>query len=469
MRLPLALAVFALTACSGGADTDTDGPAVDVPDTYAFESRLGDGTDSVAYDGQIARQILILALERHLAGLTARLDTGFFPEPGDVRAELEFYFDFDAETSGELPHGVPFTPAPLQTTWNDISSNKMLVDKIAGNDASTDHRDWSTSFVGWGQPGATTPEGLVRAWFDVVDAQAVAWADGRPPLGPDGAPVAAVTLTPEGHDLRQLLPKFLGVAIGFSQGADDYLDDDVDGKGLLADHAALADGKPYTTLEHQWDEGFGYFGASRDYARRDAAGVADSPAFDTNGDGAIDLQAEVSFLHSGNAAKRDLGSKVPSDLMVRAWEGFAGGRQLLATTDGPLTDAELDALRGYRDQALGAWEGAIAATALHYVNDTLQAMATFGTDDYDFATHAKVWSELKGFALGLQFNRHSPLSEQDFARLHTLLGDAPVLPTAPASEIEAYKADLREARQLLLDAYGFDPANLGDDDGANGW
>ena len=54
-------------------------------------------------------------------------------------------------------------------------------------------------------------------------------------------------------------------AVGFSQGADDYLDDDTEGKGLLADHTAADEGKPYTALEHAWDEGFGYFGGARNY------------------------------------------------------------------------------------------------------------------------------------------------------------------------------------------------------------
>ena len=126
-------------------------------------------------------------------------------------------------------------------------------------------------------------------------------------------------------------------------------------------------------------------------------------------------------------------------------------------------------LQGYRDQAIMAWEMAAAATAVHYVNDVLQDMNKFGTDDYSFGDHAKHWSELKGFALWMQFNPRSPVTDDAFARIHSVLGIAPVLPSASASEIEAYRGGLIEVRAILADAYSFDPSNIGDENGENGW
>ena len=74
---------------------------------------------------------------------------------------------------------------------------------------------------------------------------------------------------------------------------------------------------------------------------------------------------------------------------------------------------------------------------------------------YSFTTHAKHWSELKGFALGLQFNPRSPLTTENFVAFHDKVGDAPVLPSATQEEIDAYVAALKEARDILKDAYGF--------------
>jgi hypothetical protein len=96
----------------------------------------------------------------------------------------------------------------------------------------------------------------------MLDDNVVTYATGGDLKGIDGSIVSSVYLTEQGHDLQQLIQKFLGVAIGFSQGADDYTDDDTEGKGLMATHSEAADGKAYTALEHAWDEAFGYFGAS---------------------------------------------------------------------------------------------------------------------------------------------------------------------------------------------------------------
>jgi hypothetical protein len=112
---------------------------------------------------------------------------------------------------------------------------------------------------------------------------------------------------------------------------------------------------------------------------------------------------------------------------------------------------------------------AAGATAVHYVNDVLRDMNTFGTGDYNFGDHAKHWSELKGFALWMQFNPRSPLSDADFASIHEHLGMAPVLPSASASEVSDYRVSLIAARGLLAEAYSFAPENIGDDNGEDGW
>ena len=70
-------------------------------------------------------------------------------------------------------------------------------------------------------------------------------------------------------------------------------------------------------------------------------------------------------------------------------------------------------LQGFRDTALMAWEKSIAATAVHYVNDTLGDYENFGTDSFELRSDlAKHWSELKGFVVSLQFNRRSPLNRR---------------------------------------------------------
>ena len=451
-----------LVACTG---TTTDENPL-TPESYTFPSRL-DGDDSVSYSGQIFRHVLIDAMKARIGGLTERLDTSFFPVEGEVAAELDFYVRFDDAVGAELEHGLVLDPPALQATFGEISSGKNLVDKLAGNDFETDHEDWDTAFAGWPQEGVTSPESLVDAWIAEIDEAAVAWS--TPPLGPGGEPVPAVHVTADGRDLQQLLEKFLRGAIGFSQGADDYLDDDVEGKGLLADHGEVEEGANHTALEHAWDEGFGYFGASRTFVDWSDDTIADVGHVDVNEDGTIDLLSEKAWGHSTNAAKRDRGAVVATDFTQDAWDGFVLGRALLAQTDEALTAEELDELRGYRDQALAAWESAIASTVVHYINDTIQDMDAIGTDAYVFADHAKHWSEMKGFALAFQFNPRSPMSGTQFDTLHAALGTAPALGTATEEERQAYRDGLLDARELLQQVYGFDAANMGGEDGLGGW
>ena len=106
----------------------------------------------------------------------------------------------------------------------------------------------------------------------------------------------------------------------------------------------------------------------------------------------------------------------------------------------------MDALKAHRDMALDAWEKAVAATVVHYINDTLQDMGKMELD-YSFSDHAKHWSEMKGFALGLQFNRFSPLSDADFGTLHNYMGTQPVLeePLNRGVKLGTVRGDYRKA------------------------
>jgi len=484
-----ALALLCLVpavACDDGGEGESN-PLI-VPTTYAFESRFVPGQSSVSYGGQTLRHVLIEDLKSFMGTLTAQIDGAqFMPTaPGQVRAALDYYLRFDSEVSGGDAHRVLTTPAPLQSTYDDVSTKKNLLEKLAGNDASTDHVDFTGGgFAGWSDPaiaahggGIDSPEALVTAFLATLERQAIDRVSGQVPVGADGKPLP-VYVTPSGLDLRELTHKFLTGAIAFHQAADDYLDDADAGKGLRSSNAAPTDGSAWTALEHAWDEGFGYFGAARDFAlytdeelsAKGGRAGWDKAYHDTDGDGAIDLGTEYNFGHSLNCAKRDLGARPggETDLTRDAIEGFLEGRTIITGAAGRELDAtETAALLAARDRAVGAWEEAIAASALHYVNDTLKEMAK-APADYSFATHAKVWSELKGFALSLQFNPRSPMSDEDFDRLHELLGDAPVLASAGEAAVEAYRVDLRAARALLAQVYDFAAANLGDDHGQGGW
>ena len=458
-RRALAVALAAAAGCtSPGPGAGPDEP----PEVYAFEGRTGES--SVAYEGQVLRFVLIELLGAEVEALTDEIDTaGWVPAEGEVFARLLAVYQYDAALVGSKP--VPFetTPPPMQATLADLGTGKSLQGKVAGNDPVGQHEDWEASFVGW--PGAASPDDLVQRWFAEIETLAIDRAAGDPALAPDGTPIPVVHVSPEGRHYPELLSKFLLGAIAYSQATDDYLDDDLPGRGILADHGALEAGEPFTALEHNWDEAFGYFGAARDYlqyAEEEIAGRGGRDGWkagyhDTNGDGALDLAAEFNFTPAVYAAKRDLGAATMADFSGTIMGAFLRGRHLLDRTDGPLSDEQMAELRSERDLVVSTWEAATAASVIHYINETIEATEALGTPDYDFVEHAGAWSEMKGLALGLQFNPRKRISDDEFLALHEALGDRPAL---EAGEAAAYVADLRAARDLLAGVYGFEAADV---------
>lgn len=461
-----------LTVTDSGSATFSKTVQISIDDQldfYAFDSAIMPGEESVSFTGQTARHLLIndlnILINTQLANTTDFDTAGTFVTRDDVLNALNSYFDVtDYDALSQRPLLTTTTPESSRLTLAEVSSSsKTLVGKIAGNDAVGQHKDWNNGeFAGWGETGDTTPEGLVRTFFDMLADNAAEQLAGNQRFDPFGDEITTLYLTHDGRDLKQLIQKFLLMSVAFSQAADDYLDNDTDGKGLLSDHTNTD--AAYTNLEHQFDEGFGYFGAARDYLNYSDEEIAGKGGrddwqvyHDTDGSGTIDFHTEFNFGQSTNAAKRDLGATTAVDLTAEAMNGFLAGRKLLNDTAGtPLTDAQMTELEGYRDTALLAWEKSIVATVIHYINDTWNDLSTIDTDEFNYADLAKHWSEMKGFALGLQFNPFSPVSDSDFEQLHQLIGDKPVL----GGDVGGYQADLISARDLLRDAYGFDQQDV---------
>jgi hypothetical protein len=460
----------------------TDGGAMG---GYRFPSRFDPAMSSVDYGGQVSRHVLLADLVGEMERIDEGVRTGslaptMVDEPGEVVARLDAFFragTLDLSTRA-LPALVAEGDMLCQADYTALG-DRNLVAKVAGEDDSTDHRDWdgdeggAPAFAGWTDAthltvpaGGTiaTPLGLVDALFATFEAnvRACALVTADCPRDPDGEPLPLL-VTEEGLHLGELVEKVLLGVIHFSQGTDDYLDDDVDGKGLRSDNTMPAEaGALYTALEHSWDEGFGYFGAAIDYADytdEELAAAGGRPEYahgyhDADGDGCVDVFSEINFAASVNAAKRDVGATTMIDLTGRAFDAFVRGRTLISETNGALEPAAFAMLQAERDSIVRAWEEAIAATAIHYVNEVLADLAACGTTEYAFVDHAKHWGELKGFALAFQFSPRSPFSTgaADFAALHAAIGDRPVL---CAGDLAGYQSALGGAREALRAAYGF--------------
>jgi hypothetical protein len=477
--------LLALAACAASPDGSTDAGTgtgagsgtVSVPTRYAFASRYDAAASSVAYDGQVFRWLLVKDLDAYLDSVAEGVTKGTLQAAaGTIVSALRFYYQFDATTAAGVPVRLATTPPLLFDRYDQYPSQPALAPKLAGNEKVGARKDWGTAAVGVG--GVDVPEALLFKAFDDFEANALAIANGTFATGPDGKPLASPALAADGRHLQELVEKSLLGALAFSQAADKYLDDDLAGEGLLVEH--VRDGtKPYTKLEHYWDEGFGYFGASRDlldYTAEELAGLSGrgdytGGAHDTDGDGRIDLRGEYNFPFAVYAARRDAQSKdgAKTSFARDAMQAFLEGRALIAATpEGPVPAETMAQIKAARDRAVSAWEASIAATVVSYLNRVVgHTRRLQGADPaYAFADHAKHWTEMKALSLAFQFNPRSRLSDGDFAALQARLGPFPV---TDAAKLAQARTALLEARALLAERFGFAAANLGDENGEGGW
>ncbi len=424
--------VVDVVTCSTQPTATTDAQMETV---YAFTSQAGGQESSVSYSGQVTRQVLLQEFIAKIKGLS---------KPGAValtEADLLAYFDLREETLNyaitQLPGELPL--ANDVALISDLNGSKNILGKTS--DAS--FIDNSEDFQG------KTAISAVNSWITELVANSQTNKLGT----------SEVFLDSKNRDLSQLIDKVLLGAISYDQAANNYLAD-------IGDNSAPSQkngvDEAHTEAEHHWDEAFGYFGAARDYPSYSDDALAgkngEVPYKDSDGDGEIDLKSEYNFGISKNAGKRDrINCQV--NLTQDAFDGFYSGRKLLSQGKSAESAEVLDAASA----ALIAWEKAIAATALHYVNDVLADQASYDADDqseYSISDHAKHWSELKGFSIALQYNGSRIISTAELKELHSYIGNAPV--SAANNSVEGIKAteDLKAARELLGQVYDFSAYNV---------
>lgn len=150
-----------------------------------------------------------------------------------------------------------------------------------------------------------------------------------------------ILVNEKGHEFTQFVEKGLMGAVFHNQVYNTYLTDARIGAGV--ENVALREGTNYTDMEHHWDEAFGYFGAPVDFASGWPAARKGEARF---------------WANYANTSDEELG------LNGRIMEAYIAGRAAVVNNDRAEIDAQADAL--YELHELTA-----AATAVHYINDTL--------------------------------------------------------------------------------------------------
>jgi hypothetical protein len=425
LRAPLfSLVVLATAACEGTSSVGPDPvEQIPIPTAYVFDSRFQPGTSSVSYSGQTVRNLLVQDLKTTIDRLGK---PGAQPITVDELRKL--YEHSDAMNLSTLTEGGA-APAK-EVRYSQIATGKSLKNAPVAADP----------VIGY---GGKTVDQLINEWFQVIAANS---------QDPKKLGTPAVFTTAEGVDLSQMVEKVLHGAVAYQRGTGNYLV-----KVLEQQNTAAEAGKPYTKMEHYWDEAFGYFGAAHDFASfTDAqlAGKAADFTRDSNGDGKIDFQSEYNFAFAKSAGKRDKGAS-GVDFTKEIFDAFLKGRTLIVNQG---TTQEIAAEATKVSQA---WEKIIAATVIHYINEVVADMAKLTPGQVAEKNNAnlnKHFGELKGYAIGLQFNPAKQIPTAQLEKFHALVGNVPPYAAPGTAAFDQAVADLRAARAILKEAYGFSDA-----------
>ena len=346
LLLPLALISFTFTSCDDDDDQDSVIPSIQTPDTYSFERN---NESTVSYSGQ-----------------TTRL------EQAD-----ELYAALNSEGS---------TAAALDLMFNgsDGSSAGFANDLLNGTSKIIGSKTASSTLAG----SATTKERFNQYIADFASNVAPNWnmdaAPGMPGsiTSPDGG--STYQINAMGQELDQLFFKGLIGAFTLDQIVNNYIHPNQLDSGTRIDdndNGVLSDGKPYTDMEHKWDEGFGYLYGQEGDLDDVGATVGSMPA----GSGNL-LMKYFKKVNADGGYEPGIGQTV--------YDAFIMGRTAIVNRDYDLREAQADIIQVELSKVVGYY-------AIHYLNDYLAKV-----EEGNVAKAHHSLSEAYGFILSLQFTNN---------------------------------------------------------------
>lgn len=360
-------AAVCFTSCGSEDDMKT---TVEAPATYNFTR---DGQSTVSFDGQSTR----IAMGEELISAMSNFDM-------TEERLLEMYANQTA--SGD--DADPYASADLNESTKSIRS-KVAASNDLFSANTVDATEIKAKFAAW----ITAQNNEV---FPNENTQAAAGQAGQIADGTSTRYVNA-----QGLEYNQLVAKGLIGALMADQVLNNYLSAAVlDAGSNVENHEAeiLDDGKTYTTMEHKWDEAYGYiYGASADAASPNAT-----------------IGSDDSFMNKyiGRVNSDEDFSTIADDI----YQAFKLGRAAIVAKDYDLRDEQASIIRTKLSEV-------IAIRAVYYLQQGKDNLET----NKGGAFHAL--SEGFGFVYSLQFAREANSSKTYFTKAEVdnmfdmLLGD----------------------------------------------
>lgn len=372
MKVDIASLIFCtiLLFASCGKDDDTS-KRIEVPETYDF---LRAGQSSVSFDGQTTRILMAEELISALKGFNTNETT-----------LLEMYAN---ETiAGEDAN--PFTNADLNASTKSIRSKTAAsIDYFSSN--TVDAAEIKNQFANWISAQVT----------EVAPAQNQLASPGIPGQIADGTSTRYVNAN--GLEYNQIVNKGLIGALMVDQILNNYLSPSVLDAGENMNQNDLGiteEGKSYTTMEHKWDEAYGYlYGNSANQADPNLS-IGSDDSFLNKYTGSVDADADF--------------TGIANDI----FEAFKMGRAAIVAGDYQVRDEQARIIRNKISEI-------IAVRAVFYLQQGKNAILNNNTGS---AFHNL--SEGYGFIYSLQFTRNPSSNNPHFSKsevenfLSSLLND----------------------------------------------
>ena len=372
MKIHNLLLVFASLLIISCSDDDNE---VIVPASYSFER---DGSSTVSFSGQTAR---IQMAEELISELK---------NPNQSSDVLLSMFRNEGPNGEDV---APFSNSDLNNETKSIKS-KVAVSRDYYSSNTVESKRIKNDFETWIQ--AQVDE-VYPAWNQLAQP-------GVPGQIADGSSTRYVNA--QGLEYNQMVNKSLIGALMLDQMLNNYLSTSVlDEADNISNNneGIVAEGKSYTTMEHKWDEAYGYlFGTAADKA---------NPVSTIGGDD--------SFLNK--YLGRVEGDSDFAGIANTVFESFKSGRAAIVAADYDLRDDEASTLREKMSEVIGV-------RAVYYLE---QAAFAFPMTASNTGTIFHDLSEAYGFIYSLRFTR-KPGSDQPYFTsqqcddmLEDLLDDGP--------------------------------------------
>ena len=347
--------LFSCSSDDDNGDVFPENPDLVVPETYSF-TRGGEST--VSFSGQTTR--ILMAEEIASA-----------------------FLDFDATTEESLQAMFAHIEGADDFSDPDLNaSDKSVRSKTAAS------RDYFSSNTAEGNAIKATFDGYIASQIsEVFPNQNVAAEPGVAGQIADGSSTRYVT--GKGLEMNQAFIKGLIGALMTDQMLNNYLGtavlDEADNRANN-DNDVTAEGKSYTTMEHKWDEAYGYlFGASAN-AANPVSTIGDDDSFLNKYVGRVEGDSDF------------------AGITQEIFDAFKLGRAAIVAKEYVLRDDQAAIIRQKISEV-------IAIRAVYYLQN---GKAAIENDNLGTAFHDL--SEGYGFLYSLRFTRNNQNDTSYFSR-----------------------------------------------------